>query len=167
MYSDFSAIILLSICSLSVCVINRKPNVIFILVDDLGWNDVSWNNKDMPTPNLEKLANEGIRLDQAYSQQVCTPSRAALMTGKYPFHIGRQKRALKPLQPTGLHLNLTTLPQELKKLGYNTHIVGKWHLGREDWWCIRTKLANIWNLIMREILTFCFMRDDMQSALRN
>ena len=71
---------------------SRNPkNLIVIIADDLGWNDVSWNNK-------EKLANEGIRLDQAYSQQVCTPSRAALMTGKYPSHIGRQKRALKPLQ---------------------------------------------------------------------
>jgi len=87
----------------------------------------------MPTPTLARLADEGVRLDQAYSQQVCTPSRAALLTGKYPFHIGRQKRALKPLQPTGLQLNLTTLPQELKKLGYNTHIVGKWHLGYCAW----------------------------------
>ena len=108
----------------------KQPNIIFILADDLGWNDVSWNNPDMPTENMERLAKEGIRLDQAYSQQVCTPSRAALLTGRYPFHIGRQKRALKPLQPTGLMLNLTTLPKELKELGYRTHMVGKWHLGK-------------------------------------
>ena len=61
--------------------------------------------------------------------QVCTPSRAALLTGRYPFSIGRQKRALKPLQPTGLDLNLTTLPEQLGLLGYKTHMVGKWHLG--------------------------------------
>ena len=109
----------------------KQPNIIFILADDLGWNDVSWNNPDMPTENMERLAKEGIRLDQAYSQQVCTPSRAALLTGRYPFHIGRQKRALKPLQPTGLMLNLTTLPKELKELGYRTHMVGKWHLGKQ------------------------------------
>lgn len=113
------------------CEEGRKPNVIFILADDLGWNDVSWHNADMPTANMEKLSREGIRLDQAYSQQVCTPSRAALLTGRYPFHIGRQKRALKPLQPTGLMLNLTTLPSELKQLGYRTHMVGKWHLGEQ------------------------------------
>ena len=117
-------------CMMVVSSDRPRPNIILILADDLGWNDVSWTNKEMQTPNLEQLASQGVRMDQAYSQQVCTPSRAALLTGKYPFHIGRQKRALKPLQPTGLHLNLTTLPQELKKLGYATHMVGKWHLGR-------------------------------------
>ena len=108
----------------------KRPNVIFVLADDLGWGDVSWNNPDMPTSTMERLAAEGLRLDQSYAQQVCTPSRAALLTGRYPFHIGRQKRALKPLQPTGLALNVTTLPSELKKLGYRTHMVGKWHLGK-------------------------------------
>ena len=108
----------------------KPPNVIFVLADDLGWGDVSWNNPDMPTSTMERLAAEGLRLDQSYAQQVCTPSRAALLTGRYPFHIGRQKRALKPLQPTGLALNVTTLPSELKKLGYRTHMVGKWHLGK-------------------------------------
>ena len=69
----------------------KQPNIIFILADDLGWNDVSWHNPDMPTTAMERLTKGGVRLDQSYSQQVCTPSRAALLTGKYPFHIGRQK----------------------------------------------------------------------------
>jgi hypothetical protein len=63
-------IVLLSVCMSVVSGVRSQPNIIFILADDLGWNDVSWNNRDMPTPNLEQLASEGIRLDQAYSQQV-------------------------------------------------------------------------------------------------
>ena len=107
----------------------KQPNIVFLLADDLGWGDVSWINDKMLTPNMEKLAKGGIRFDHAYSQQVCTPSRAALLSGMYPFHIGRQKQALKPQQPTGLSLKLKTFPEEMKKLGYTTHMVGKWHLG--------------------------------------
>ena len=81
----------LSCLSHSVLGQSRQPNIIFILADDLGWNDVSWHNKEMPTTRMEALAEEGVILEQAYSQQVCTPSRAALLTGRYPFTIGRQK----------------------------------------------------------------------------
>ena len=76
---------------------SKQPNIIFILADDLGWNDVSWHNPTMPTTNMERLARQGVRLEQAYSQQVCTPSRAALLTGKYPFTIGRQKAILEQI----------------------------------------------------------------------
>ena len=86
----------LALCSLSQLVVGQRkqPNIIFILADDLGWNDVSWHNPDMPTTRMERLAQDGLVLEQAYSQQVCTPSRAAILTGKYPFHIGRQKEQL-------------------------------------------------------------------------
>ena len=83
---------------------NRQPNIIFILADDLGYNDVSWHNPDMPTTALERLAEGGLTLEQAYSQQVCTPSRAALLTGKYPFHIGRQKAILEQICSCKDHL---------------------------------------------------------------
>ena len=89
----------LVLCCLSQLAFGQKkqPNIIFILADDLGWNDVSWHNPDMPTSAMERLAKEGVRLEQSYSQQVCTPSRAALLTGKYPFHIGRQKGILEQI----------------------------------------------------------------------
>ena len=74
-----------------------RPNIVLVLADDLGWGDVGWNNEAMAdvTSSLSKLAREGVLLSQYYVQQVCTPSRSALLTGMYPYHIGRQKRALK------------------------------------------------------------------------
>ena len=74
-----------------------RPNIVVVLADDLGWGDVGWNNEAMVdvTQSLTRLAREGVRLTQYYVQQVCTPSRSALLTGMYPYHIGRQKRALK------------------------------------------------------------------------
>ena len=73
------------------------PNIVVVLADDLGWGDVGWNNEAMAdvTRSLTRLARSGVRLTQYYVQQVCTPSRSALLTGMYPYHIGRQKRALK------------------------------------------------------------------------
>lgn len=110
-----------------------KPHIIFIVADDLGWNDVSWNNREMLTPNLERLAREGVILNQSYVQPVCTPSRTAFMSSYYPFRVGRQNSVIDYLQPTGLSINLTLLPEKLQNLGYSTHIVGKWHLGYCNW----------------------------------
>lgn len=116
-------------------VTSKRPNIVLIVADDLGWGDVGWTNPNMEdvTPTLTKLARNGVILSQYYVQQVCSPSRAALMTGMYPYHIARQKGTIKPLQPTGLTLNRTLLPEQLEKLGYTNHIVGKWHLGFCKW----------------------------------
>jgi len=113
----------------------KRPHIVLILADDLGWGDVGWNNPDMldVTKVLTKLAREGTILDQYYTQQVCTPSRSALLTGMYPYHIGRQKGVIKPLAPTGLTLERPLLPEVLSKIGYATHMVGKWHLGFCKW----------------------------------
>ena len=83
----------------------------------------------MLTPNLEKLAKSGVILEQSYVQHICTPTRSALMTGRYPIHTGRQHSVLWPEEPRGLMTNMTLLPEHMKKLGYSTHSVGKWHLG--------------------------------------
>ncbi|KAK7486653.1 hypothetical protein BaRGS_00022054 [Batillaria attramentaria] len=85
------------------------PHVIFIVADDLGWNDVGWHNPAMLTPNLDKYAAQGVILNSSYVQPVCTPSRNCFMTGLFPYHTG------------------------LQKVGYKTHIVGKWHLGFCNW----------------------------------
>ena len=100
-----------------------------IVSDDLGYNDVSWHNMDMITPHMQTLVNTGVRLEQSYVQPLCTPTRAALMTGRYPIHTGRQHSCLNPQEPKGLNASFTLLPQYLQTLGYHTHMVGKWHLG--------------------------------------
>jgi arylsulfatase A-like enzyme len=112
---------------------DRRPNIVFIVADDMGWNDVGWHNPKVLTPHLDKLAREGVRLNNYYVQSVCSPSRTAFMTGFYPFHAGMQHFVLEPMQATGLPLHFETLPQKLKTLGYTTHAVGKWHLGFCKW----------------------------------
>ncbi|CAH3145273.1 unnamed protein product [Porites evermanni] len=108
-------------------------HILLIVVDDLGWSDVGFHNPQINTPNLDHLASEGVILDNYYVQPICTPTRAALLTGLYPIHTGMQKGVLHQKQPYGLPLRFTTLSQKLKEAGYSTHIIGKWHLGFFRW----------------------------------
>lgn len=119
--------------STEFCHSSQKPHIILIVADDLGWNDVGWHNRDMLTPNLDHLANNGVILNQSYVQPICSPSRSALMTGFYPYHIGTQNRVFMKMTPAGLPKRFKLLPEKLKDLGYNTHLVGKWHLGFCNW----------------------------------
>src|SRR3974390_3151810 len=80
----------LSLDSATSATAETKPNIVFILADDLGWKDVGYHGSDIKTPNIDELAQTGARLEQFYSQQICTPSRAALMTGRYPLRYGLQ-----------------------------------------------------------------------------
>ena len=106
-----------------------RPNIVYILADDLGWGDVGWHGGEIATPNLDKLANSGAKLEQFYVQPVCSPTRAAILTGRYPMRYGLQVGVVQPHAQYGLPLNERTLPQALKPAGYETAIVGKWHLG--------------------------------------
>ncbi len=84
------------------------------------------------TPNIDTLAREGVRLESFYGEPVCTPSRAALMTGRYPMRHGLQTLVIFPSHTYGLPTDERTLPQALKEAGYRTYMVGKWHLGHAD-----------------------------------
>ncbi|XP_067658829.1 arylsulfatase B-like [Haliotis asinina] len=130
-------LVALLLCGLPLSAAHR-PNILFIVADDLGWNDVGYQNPDMKTPNIDKLATEGIIFENAYVQPLCTPSRTAFMSGMYPFHAGTQHATIHRGQAACVPLNYTFLPQELKKLGYATHMIGKWHLGFCKWECTPT-----------------------------
>ena len=106
-----------------------KPNIVFILADDLGFNDVGYHGSKIKTPNIDKLASEGVRLEQFYVQPVCSPTRSSLMTGRYPMRYGLQVGVVRPWADYGLPLEERTLAQALKDAGYKTAICGKWHLG--------------------------------------
>ena len=111
---------------------DTKPNIIYIVADDLGWKDVGFHGSDIKTPNLDNLAENGARLEQFYAQPMCTPTRACLMTGRYPLRYGLQTLVIPSGYTYGLATNEWLLPQALKEDGYNTAIIGKWHLGHAD-----------------------------------
>ncbi|MFO0907362.1 MAG: arylsulfatase [Isosphaeraceae bacterium] len=106
-----------------------RPNIVLLVADDLGWGDVGWHGSTIKTPHLDQLAARGARLEQFYVQPVCSPTRAALMTGRYPMRHGLQVGVVRPWAQYGLPLDEVMLPQELQRAGYETAITGKWHLG--------------------------------------
>jgi arylsulfatase A-like enzyme len=106
-----------------------RPNIVYLLADDLGFTDVGFHGSDIKTPHIDKLAAAGARLEAFYVQPVCSPTRAALMTGRYPMRHGLQVGVVRPWAQYGLPLEERPLPQALQEAGYFTAICGKWHLG--------------------------------------
>jgi arylsulfatase A-like enzyme len=110
----------------------QPPNIVYIMADDLGRKDVGFHGSDIQTPNIDELAKDGVILEQFYAQPMCTPTRAALMTGRYPHRYGLQTAVIPSAGKYGLSTDEWLLPQALKEAGYTTAIVGKWHLGHAD-----------------------------------
>lgn len=112
---------------------DRQPNIVHIVADDLGWKDVGFNGcADIKTPHIDSLAQGGAHFTQFYVQPMCTPTRAALMTGRYPFRYGLQTIVIPGPAGYGLDTSEWLMPQCLKEAGYSTAIIGKWHLGHAD-----------------------------------
>lgn len=109
-----------------------KPNIIVILADDLGNSDLGYRGSQIRTPTLDRLAKGGVRFESYYGLMLCTPARAALMTGRYPMRHGLQTLVIFPGHTYGLPTDELTLADALKQAGYSTAMVGKWHLGHAD-----------------------------------
>ncbi len=120
-------IVILLFTSLLCGAIGDKPNIILFVIDDLGWNDTSYHGAEYNTPNIDKFANEGIRLQQYYVQPLCSPSRSSLMAGRYAYNLGLANGVITNGHPYGLSLDEVTIAQQLKSGGYSTHAIGTSH----------------------------------------
>jgi arylsulfatase B len=108
----------------------KKPNIIIILADDLGWGDVGYHGSTIKTPNIDRLSKEGVILNRYYVAPICSPTRAGLMTGRYPNRHGIRETTIPPWSDFGLDTAEVLLPQMLAQAGYkNRAMLGKWHLG--------------------------------------
>mmetsp|Transcript_13209 Transcript_13209/g.19766 ORF Transcript_13209/g.19766 Transcript_13209/m.19766 type:complete len:693 (-) Transcript_13209:3728-5806(-) len=108
---------------------SNKPNLILSVIDDWGYGDVGFHDKQIATPEMGRMAEAGIVLERFYSGSTCTPSRAMMMTGRYNIRNGMQDSVLHSTEPRGLPLDEKLLPGKLRDVGYATAGVGKWHLG--------------------------------------
>ena len=123
-------------CSINLFSTN-KPNIIIILTDDLGWGDVSYHGGYIPTPNIDQLAEDGMEMNRFYSNPVCSPTRASMLTGLHIFNHGVVRPFMNPAaEQTGMPPELKIMPQYFKEAGYQTALSGKWHLGmaKEEFW---------------------------------
>ena len=120
--------VFLSFLAIAAATVNAKPNLVFVLVDDWGFADVSFRNPAISSPNFERLATkEGLILDRHYVFKYCSPSRASFLTGRFPHHAHQWNPPQSGL--VGANINMTMIPAKLKTAGYKTHMVGKWHEG--------------------------------------
>ena len=111
----------------------KRPNIIFIIADDMGWADVGYHGSEIQTPNLDRLAKEGVRFEQHYVMPTCTPTRVGLLTGRYPSRYG----VTTPAYGKIFDDDTITLAMALRSSGYGTCITGKWHMGSPPEWTPR------------------------------
>jgi arylsulfatase A-like enzyme len=147
----------------------ERPNIVIILADDLGNADLGYRGSPIKTPHLDKLAMSGVRLESYYGLPVCTPARAALLTGRYPMRHGLQTLVIFPSHKYGLPTDEKTLPQALKEVGYRTCMVGKWHLGHADrkYWPQNRGFDHFYGNLVGEVDYFTHERGGLIDWQRN
>lgn len=121
--------LVLAVFALPCVAASERPNVIVIVADDLGWADVGFHGGDIDTPSLDRLAAEGTELHRFYTTPICSPTRAALMTGRNPMRLGVAYGVIMAWDTTGIHPDEHFMPESFLAAGYQTAMVGKWHLG--------------------------------------
>ena len=134
MKSGFTILLAHSFLFLNVCLAlsppDEKPNIVIIVADDMGWKDVGYHGSGISTPNIDKLAKEGARLENFHVAPLCSPTRAGLMTGRWPIRYGMGESVITPWRNWGLPTTEHTIADMLGKAGYKTRAaIGKWHLG--------------------------------------
>jgi arylsulfatase B len=122
-------IALAMLCALPATAAPRQPNVVIFLADDLGWADVGFRGGPIDTPSIDRLAKEGMELHRFYTTPICSPTRAAMMTGRDPMRLGVAYAVILPWHNIGIHPDEHFMPESFRAAGYQTAIVGKWHLG--------------------------------------
>jgi arylsulfatase A-like enzyme len=165
-----AALLLCLAAFLSAALQAAPPHILYIVADDLGWRDLGFHGSpDIKTPNLDKLAAEGARLERFYVQPMCTPTRAALMTGRYPFRYGLQTIVIPSKGTYGLATDEHTLPQTLKDAGYRTEMIGKWHLGHADrkYWPRQRGFDYHYGAVLGEIDYFTHSAHDVRDWQRD
>ena len=124
------ALLLTAFVPLAAPAAEAKPNIVILLADDLGYADVSFNGGTIPTPHIDRIAKEGVRLERFYACPVCSPTRAGLMTGRWPLRMGIMRTVIPPWRKWGIPAAEKTMAELLTDAGYKQRgLLGKWHLG--------------------------------------
>lgn len=147
----------------------ERPNIVIILADDLGNADLGYRGSSIRTPHIDALATGGVRLESYYGLPVCTPARAALLTGRHPMRYGLQTLVIFPSHTYGLPTDERTLPEALREVGYRTCMVGKWHLGhaRHEYWPQNRGFDHFYGNLVGEVDYFTKERGGLVDWQRN